>query len=392
MSGVLDGVCVLDFGRYIAGPFAAALLGDLGADVIRVERIGGGEDRALYSVTKSGDGALYLQMNRNKRSLAIDTKTPGGALVLERLVQKSGIVMANLPGAGLRDLGIDYASLTRIRPDAILAAVSAFGAHGPYATKVGFDGVAQAMSGAPYLSGFGPPTKSFASWCDMTTAMLAAFATLAAIHERTRSGRGQVVSANLLASALTVMNYPLIEQHLVQADRRASGNRGQTGAPADIFETADGWIAVQVIGDNLFRRWARLVGAEDLLSDPRCANDTLRAEHAGLISERMIPWCKQVKTERALELLAEARLPAGPVLSPAQALVHPEIQGGGYFDSMDYPGASAPAPIARPIEMSATPPALSRRAPALGEHTEEILDELGFSAREVEALRRGRVI
>ncbi|MDB5497298.1 MAG: L-carnitine dehydratase/bile acid-inducible protein [Phenylobacterium sp.] len=389
---ILEGVRILDFGRYIAGPFCAALLADLGADVIRVERVDGGEDRYIYRVADAGDGALFLQMNRNKRGITMDPKAPGSAEILRRLVAKSNVVIANLPNETLHDLGLDYESLAAIRPDVILTAISAFGSEGPYASQVGFDGVGQAMSGAAYLSGFDRPTKSFASWVDMMSASLAAFGTMAAIHEHARNGRGQVVQASLFTSALTAMNFPLIEQALTGVERERTGNRGQSGAPADFFETRDGWIVVQVLGEPLFRRWARLVGQVDWLGDSRFATDALRADNGEVLSARTAAWCADLTTEDALARLAEARIPAGPVLSPREALQDRHVREAGLLVEMDFPGADRTPLILPSIGLTQTPARLWRRAPTLGEHTDEVLAELGFSAVEIAGFRTSRAI
>jgi crotonobetainyl-CoA:carnitine CoA-transferase CaiB-like acyl-CoA transferase len=378
-AGILDGVTVLDFGRYIAGPLACAMLGDLGADVIRVERIGGAEDRQLYPVTDGGEGALFLQVNRNKRSLAIDVKSPEGQEIIKRLVRKSGIVIANLPESGLKELSIDFDSLKAIRDDVILVAVSAFGPTGPYADKVGFDGVGQAMSGAVHLSGFQQPTKSFASWVDFTTAQLAAFGALAAIHERSRSGRGQRVDTSLFGAALTVMNFPLIEQALTGADRERSGNRGQSGAPADIFQTRDGWVAIQVLGDAIFRRWCRLMGEAHWLTDARFQTDGARSENAAELCERTALWCASLTTQGALEQLSRARIPAGPVLSPREALSNPQVVDGGLLESIDYPGLAGPIPLVIGLRLSETATQIRRRPPLAGEHNDELLNEIGVT-------------
>lgn len=379
-NSVLRGVRVLDLGRYIAGPFCAAMLGDLGADVIRIERPGGGEDRTVYPVSDSGDGALFLQSNRNKRAIALDLKSSSARAVFERLVESADVVVANMPVSALRELKLDYESLCAIRPDIILTTISAFGHEGPQRDLPGFDGVGQAMSGAPFLSGFDQPTKSFASWVDMTSAMLAAFSTLAAIHERARSGRGQEVRASLLGSALAVMNFPLIEQQLGGADRERSGNRAQSGAPADFFQTRDGWIAVQVIGDPLFRRWTELVGAKQMREDPRFADDAARSQNGALLSARMAEWTALRTTEEALAALAQARIPAGPVLSPRAVMAHEQVKACGVWEEMAFPGAPMNVPLAlRAVDLSRTGPKLTRRAPLAGEHTAEILSELGLA-------------
>lgn len=190
---LLDGIRVLDFGRYIAGPFCAALLGDLGADVIRVERVGGGEDRFVGAVAPDGSGPMYLQVNRGKRSLTLDPRSPSGREIVARLVTTADVVVANLPERGLRAIGLDEDSLRAHRADVVLTAISAFGWEGPHADRVGFDGVAQVMSGAAHLTGRpGDPTKLYAPWVDVMTATNAAMGTLAALWRREQIGRAHV--------------------------------------------------------------------------------------------------------------------------------------------------------------------------------------------------------
>jgi crotonobetainyl-CoA:carnitine CoA-transferase CaiB-like acyl-CoA transferase len=391
--GVLQDVRVLDFGRYIAGPFAAALLGDFGADVIRIERPEGGEDRILYPMSDTGDGTTFMQSNRNKRGMTLDLKHPKAAEVVRRLVQGADVVVANLPQPTLVSLGLDYEALVKVKPDIILASISAFGPTGPYAERVGFDGVAQCMSGAAYMTGFdGRPTRSFANWADMSTAMLAAMGVLAALRERDQTGRGQEVRGNLLKAAMTVMNTSLIEQQVVQKNRTPPGNRGLAGAPVDIFRTKDGWIMAQVLGDPLFRKWAKMIGEPHWLEDPRFADDNLRGENGQVISDRTQAWCAELTSAEALAKLAEARLPAGPVLKPQDVLDDPHVAEAGFIQQVEYPGAPRPIPYVRPVELTNHPNEIARRPPLLGEHTEELLSELGFSAAEIADLQASKAI
>lgn len=388
MERILSNIRVLDFGRYIAGPYAGAMLGDLGADVIRVERPEGGEDRHLFPQSESGDGSTFLQCNRNKRGMTLDVKHPEAQEVMARLVGSADVVIANLPQQTLKSMGLDYDRLTSLKPDIILASVTAFGPEGPYADRVGFDGIGQGMSGSIYMSGFpGQPTKSYASWVDFTTALLTAFGIMAALRERDRTGRGQEVRNNLLKSAMTVTNSLLIDQYMSRPNRGPSGNRGQTGGPVDVFQTADGWIMIQVIGGPLFKRWAHLVGEPGWLGDPRFANDTLRGGNGALISERTAAWCRPLATAEALAALANARLPAGPVLAPQEILDDIHVSEAGFLDYVAYPGAERAIPYVKPTEFSESDVGIDLRPPLLGEHTDQILREIGFDPRQILRIR-----
>jgi len=388
-ASVLAGIRVLDVGRYIAGPFCAALLGDLGADVIRVERVDGGEDRWITPVASGGDGALFMQVNRNKRSLSLDLGSPRGLEVLRRQVARADVVVANMPIQTLRKLGLDYEQLSAGRPDIILTTATAFGSGGPWSDKVGFDGVAQAMSGAVHMSGSpGRPAKLMVSYVDYGTALSCAFGTVAALYERRATGLGQVVEGSLLGTALTMANNVLIEQALLGLDRASTGNRSPLAAPSDIFETQDGWIIVQVIGDPMFRRWASLMGRTDLLAMPEYGSDQTRGDNSEALSVVMAAWCAERPRSAALAELATANIPCGPVYSPREVLADHHISESRAFLPVKFPGLSAPAPVARPpVSLSRSPLGIGRRAPLLGEHTREILEESGYSSGEIAVLR-----
>ena len=394
MTGVLDGIRVLDFGRYIAGPYCAALLGEFGADVIRVEKRAGSEDRYQAPVTATGDGALFLQMNRNKRAMTLDPMTAAGREIVHKLVRTADVVVANLPPQTLTAMGLDHASLVAVKPDIILTTVSAYGRGGPYSSRVGFDGIGQVMSGAVYMTGEpDQPHRAQVAWVDFATALHCAFGTMAALMARERTGEGQVVEGALLATAVTLTNALLIEQAVIKADRIPTGNRGQTAAPVDIFRTKDGFIIVQVIGQPLYERWAALMGEAHWLTDPRFKDDINRGNHGELISQRMAHWCAQRTNAEALETLGAAKIPAGEVLRPQQTLDDPHIQAMNFFQPTEFPGIPRPAPLAKvPVFLSRTGGSIRRRPPTLGEHTEEIMDELGYDADAISSLRRRGII
>src|SRR5881296_4684615 len=394
LDGVLTGTRVLDFGRYIAGPYCAALLGDLGADVIRVERRGGGEDRWVAPVAADRVGALYLTMNRNKRAMTLDPACPEGREIVRKLVATADVVVANLPPEVLRSLALDLESLRRVKPDIILTTVTAFGAGGPWSHKHGFDGVAQLMCGSTYLTGTPEqPMRASVAWVDCGTAALAAVGTLAALMAREKSGRGQKVEGALLRTAVAFNNPTLVEQQVIRPNRLATMNRGQTSAPSDLFRTKDGWIIAYAIGNPMFTRWARLMGEEHWLSDPRFKDDRARGNHAEDISKRMSAWTMQRTTEQALKELEGAKIPAGPLYTPQQALDDAHIRRAGLLVDTEYPGVARRVPLApTPVDLSETPGRFRHRAPTLGEHTNAILGEIGYSMAEIDALRKKGVV
>ena len=394
MAGPLEGVKVVDFGRYIAGPFCAALLGDLGAHVVRVEKREGREDRTMISLgeTPEGaprEGALFLQMNRNKRSLTLDPATPGGREVVRRLVTGSDVVVANLPRATLAALGLDYESVSAVNPRAILAVVSAFGLEGPYADRVGFDGVAQAMCGSAWFSGTeDQPVRAAAPWVDFGTASLLALGVVAALRERERSGRGQLVEGALLRTAISFFSPMLIEESLLKLARQPTLNRSQTAAPSDIYRTRDGWVTIAVNGDPLFRRVAKLIGAPEWIEDVRFASDKSRGDHGAIISARISEWCASRSTSEVISACEAARVPAGPVYRMRETLDDPHVRASDILTEIDFPGIGTAPIAATPVKLHATPGEIRRRPPLLGEHNAEILGELEFTDAEIAAFRK----
>lgn len=394
MTGVLDGIRVLDYGRFIAAPWCSALLADMGADVLRVEKREGGEDRWVQSVTEGGEGGTFLQCNRNKRSLTLNSVTPEGAEITRRLVERSDVVIANMPLAGMRASGLDYPTLREIKGDVILASATAYGEGGPYSDRIGFDGAGQVMSGAVYRQGLPDmPIRTVVPQADFGTALTMTIGVMMALFHRARTGEGQHVEAALLPTALMLSNAFLIERHLLGVDKPRMGNRGASVAPCDLYRVTDGWVLLQVAGQPMFERWCRLIGREDLFDDPRFADDDSRWEHGDVLNDLMQQWCDGRSKAEVLAALEAAKLPAAPLNSTQDVLDDPHVRAMGFLKPVPFPGASRDVPIVEtPFRLSKTPGTIRRRAPLLGEHTDEVLSEIGYSSGEAADLRKRGIV
>jgi crotonobetainyl-CoA:carnitine CoA-transferase CaiB-like acyl-CoA transferase len=392
MTAVLEGIKVLDFGRWIAGPYCAHILATLGADVIRVERPKGEDDRFLMPVTEHGEGAQFLQCNGGKRCLSLEMTSPEGRSVIRRLIEQADVVVANYSPSALKHFGLDYETLRGIKEDIILASATAYGTEGPMAERIGFDGVGQAVSGAIWLTGEpGQPYRAATAPIDFSTSLSLAYGVLAAIIGKIRTGKGAHVQGSLVGVSLNIMNQILMEEATGFNHRVATGNRSPMSGPSDVFEASDGWFIMQVIGQKVFRRWTKVVGREDLLEDPRFATDILRGKNGVELSRIMQEWCAGRSRAECVKILGDASIGCGPVLSPA------EVMGGElglrdtFMRDIAFPGSDGVPVVPPPARISEGAVEVGR-PPLLGEHSEAVLTDYGFSRAEIDELRSSGII
>jgi len=390
----LEGLRVLDQTQVMAGPFCAMLLADMGADVIKIEPPGGETTRAMDLEAAPGVSAPFLAVNRNKRGLVLDLKRGEGVAVLKKLVATADVLIENYRPGVARRLGVDYPTLAAINPRLIYCSISGFGQTGPYAERGGYDLIAQGMSGIMSATGSegGAPVKVGVPITDLGAGLFGLFGILCAVRARRVTGRGQLVDTSLFEAGLALSAWEATEYWFTGQVPRGLGTAHRLNAPYQAFRASDGHFTVGAANQNLFPRFCAILGLDHLVSDARFANVALRLQHRAEL-EALIE-AVTVREPRAhwLARCEAAGVPAGPINSVPEALADPHVRARGMVQTLSHPQAGRVSALGNPVKMSATPPVLAAAAPTLGQDTDAILRELGLGAREIEALRRDRVV
>ena len=390
----LDGLRVLDQTQVMAGPFCAMLLADMGADVIKIEPPGGETTRAMDLEASPGVSAPFLAVNRNKRGLVLDLKRAEGVAIVKKLAATADVLIENYrPGVAAR-LGVDYPTLSAINPRLIYCSISGYGQTGPYADKGGYDLIAQGMSGIMSATGSdgGAPVKVGVPITDLGAGLFALVGILCAVRARHLTGRGQRVDTSLFEAGLALSAWEATEYWFAGQIPRGLGTAHRLNAPYQAFRASDGYFTVGAANDNLFPRFCKLLGLDHLVGDPRFADVALRlrnrVELEGLIE------AVTVHRTRAhwLERCEAAGVPAGPINSVPEALADPHVRARGMVQELTHPQAGRVNALGNPVKMSHTPPVMATAAPTLGQDTEAILREIGYTESDIAALRAKEVI
>jgi len=383
---MLQGIRVLDLSRVIAGPYCATLLGDLGADVIKLERPGRGDD--LRSWRGAGMSAAFAAINRNKRGIAVELQHPEGARLAFELARRADVVVENfLPGVAER-LGVGYAALRAVNPGVVYASVTGFGQTGPYARRPGYNTIAQGMSGLMGLTGMAghPPTRVGGSVSDLAAALCAFGTVSAALVHRFRTGVGQYLDVNLLASTLSLLPDPVAHYFDSGVRPRRVGNRNANLTPAEAYPTRDGMIQVVMMNPDQYDRFCRALGDDGLATDPRFATNDARLANYDDFRRRVEGVLAGGTTAEWVQRFERAQIAAGPVYEFDEVFTDPQVQHLGLVADVEQPGYGRARMLAFPVRASATPAAIRRPAPLLGEHTAEILREIGLADAEIDRL------
>lgn len=396
MAGALEGVKVLDLSRYIAGPFCAQILGDLGADVVKVERLDGGEEGRRVGETVGGDTLFFMSSNRNKRSLTLDFRNPRSQELLRALAAEADILIENFRPGTMERMGCGWDVLSGVNPGLIMVRVSGFGQDGPLADHPCFDGAAQALSGVMYQTGQadGPPTMAGVFVCDYGTALYAAIGALGALQARGRTGRGQVVEATLFETGISMLTTAIPEKILFGNEMSRLGNRDRYLSPSHCMRSADGiWIYVVAGNEVHFPRLLAAMERPGLAEDPRFSTFMARNANVAELERIIDEWAAGMPGEEILRRLHEADVPCERVATIGDLIDSPQVRHRGVVVDVPHPELGS-VPFQGPaVRLHGTPATVRSGAPALGEHTGDVLrDWLGYREADIEDLRTENAI
>jgi crotonobetainyl-CoA:carnitine CoA-transferase CaiB-like acyl-CoA transferase len=397
MRKALEGLRVLDLSRYVAGPHGTMLLGDHGADVVKVEPPGRGDPaRGIDRHLGPPDSLFAMTVNRNKRSLALDLRKPEGIALLKDLAAEADLMVENFKPGTLEEMGLDYASLSARNPRLVLVRISGFGQTGPWAARPAYDAIAQAASGLMDLTGApdGPPTMVGTIVIDYTTALHATLGAMIALAARERTGRGQEVHASLVDGMASMLMTAIPEALLLGREPTRRGNRDRLIAPSNSFRTSDGhWVHLMTVTDDQFHRLAKAMGRQELSEDPRFATTLPRMQNGAEIEAITAAWVAATQLAEVLAALEAADIPSSKIMTVAELARSEQMQARRRIVEIEHPIAGRAPVAAHPIELSDTPATEGGRVPLVGEHSVEVLkDWLKLSAPEIAALKETGVI
>ena len=386
----LDGIRVIDLSRVIAGPWCGALLADLGADVIKVEDTGPGDESRTWPPHKDGEAAAYLLFNRNKRGIALDLKTPEAVEVVKRLVKDADVVIENFRTGTMESFGLGYDVLAQINPRLIYCSVSAFGRTGPRKDSPGYEALMQAFSGIMSITGEpgGQPVRAGVSFLDLTTGILCALGVSNAIIQREKTGLGQRVDGSLLETAVSLLAFHAEGYLLTGALPRALGSGHPSLSPYRNFKCGDGqWIFIAAANDRFWQKLAKALGLTDLAADPRFEKNQGRVANRVELEGILEKTIGGLDREPLLKRLEEADVPATPVNTVDQVMNDPQTAERGIVQRVTHPKLGEIPVVGTPLHFSRMSPGVRTAAPLRGEHTATVLASLGYTAAEIDTLR-----
>jgi crotonobetainyl-CoA:carnitine CoA-transferase CaiB-like acyl-CoA transferase len=395
MPGPLAGVKVLELAQIMAGPTCGIMLADLGADVIKVERIPGGDDtRLMDRPSVRGESASFMAMNRNKRGIALNLKLPAAQEALKRMAARADVLTENYRKGTMEKLGLGYETLKKVNPALIYCSISGYGRTGPYADKGGYDLIAQGMSGLMSVTGEPgrAPAKSGGPVCDINAGLLGALGVVSAYVHRLKTGEGQLVDTSLFEAGIQQMYWQAAIYFATGEPPGPTGSAHILSAPYQAFRTADGWVTIGGANQANWERLVRVLSAPQLLQDARFASNAERMKNLQALTESLNGLLRGWKNKDLIKALEAAGVPCGPINSIADVAADPHALAREMMVELEHPRAGRTRALGLPIKLSRTPGKVTRPAPTFGQHTREVLAEFGFSAAEIDALYDAKAV
>lgn len=391
----LDGLRVLDLSRALAGPFCTQMLGDLGADVLKVEQPGAGDNsRAWGPPYEGGESSYYLSINRNKRSLALDLQPESGKAILRQLIARSDVLVANFIPGVLERLGFSYDECRAIKPDLIYCAISGFGQVGPQRERPAYDQVLQGVGGLMSITGDpdAPPTRIGIAIADLMSGMFAAYAIMAAAYHRERTGEGQMIDTSLLDGQVAMLTYQAGRYFATGEAPQPVGRQHPSIVPYGVYAASDGYLCLCVGTDGHWQRCARALGLDDLADDERLRTNQGRVAHRAALNAALEPALAALPAAVVDKLMNDAGVPCGIVRDLHGVFADQQVAALGLVREMAHPTAGTIRVVGPPYRFSATPGTLRLHPPLLGEHTDDVLAELGYQPAEITQLHKAGVV
>jgi crotonobetainyl-CoA:carnitine CoA-transferase CaiB-like acyl-CoA transferase len=395
MKGPLEGIKVIELAQIMAGPTCGMLLADMGADVIKVEKLPGGDDTRSYTEPSiAGESAAFMMLNRNKRGIAVNLKTPGGLEVVKRLLKDADVVTENYRKGTLEKLGLGYEMLHELNPRLVYCAVSGYGRTGPYSDKGGFDLIAQGFAGLMSITGEPgrPPAKSGTSIADINAGVFAALGIVSALHARSTTGKGQFVETSLMEAAIQQTYWQAAIYWATGENPGPLGSAHLLTAPYQAFPTSDGWINLGGANQANWERIVKAIGMPGLNDDPRFRTNGDRMRNIAALTPIIGDALKKESSAHWIREFEALGVPVGPVNKIGDMLADPQVAHREMVVEVDHPKAGRTKAIGLPIKFSDTPGTVERAAPLLGQHTDGVLAELGYSGPEIADLRKAGAV
>lgn len=385
----LEGLKVLDFTQVYSGPYCTMLLADMGAEVIKVEAIGKGDQTRNFAPLKDGVSGYYNYLNRNKRSITLNLKSEAGKEAALKLAGWADVIVENFSAGTIGKLGLGYEEVKKINPEIVFASLSGFGQYGPYKNKLAYDAIAEAMGGLTNLSGEPErPCKVTPALSDAITGIHMAFGVMVAAFHKLKTGKGQLVDVAMMDTVFSVLEGSVVIKTLLGKEPRRLGNASEIAVPYDVYQCQDAQVVIACASDSTFNKLAVAMGRGDMIEDERYYTNPVRLQHRGEVDQVILDWCADKTADQVVEILNAARVPVAPIMTIGKLIDDPHIaaremlieQEDPIIGKVQYPG--------NPIKLMETPAQFVRRAPQLGEHSEQVLQQvLGYSSEQVLSMK-----